>query len=76
MHNREKHIDPAAVEAELAAAREIARFFAERGLTGDAAPGYFIHTLGCQQNEADSERLRDFALSWDTAEWKKRRMQD
>ena len=56
MH-REKHIDPALVEAELQTAREIAQSLAAKGLTGDAAPGYFIHTLGCQQNEADSERL-------------------
>lgn len=25
--------------------------------TGDRAPGYFVQTFGCQQNEADSERL-------------------
>lgn len=56
MH-REKHIDPALVEAEFQTAREIAQSLAAKGLTGDAAPGYFIHTLGCQQNEADSERL-------------------
>ena len=27
------------------------------GRTGENAPKYFIQTFGCQQNEADSERL-------------------
>ena len=56
-----KHIDPIEVERELATAREIAKGFASRGMMGDTAPGYFIHTLGCQQNEADSERLAGLA---------------
>ncbi len=57
MQNKVKHIDKSEVSAQLNTAREIADGFAARGLVGEAAPGYFIHTLGCQQNEADSERL-------------------
>jgi len=57
LQNKVKHIDKSEVSAQLNTAREIADDFAARGLVGEAAPGYFIHTLGCQQNEADSERL-------------------
>ena len=53
----EHFTSPGAVEAELSAAREIANYFASEGLVGDNAPGYFIQTFGCQQNEADSEKL-------------------
>lgn len=45
------------VTRQLDIARELARTFAEQGRVGDDAPGYYILTLGCQQNEADSERL-------------------
>ncbi|MGN1345645.1 MAG: tRNA (N6-isopentenyl adenosine(37)-C2)-methylthiotransferase MiaB [Eubacteriales bacterium] len=47
-----KIIDPA-VAPELAAADAVASLHAKRGVT----PKYFIQTFGCQQNEADSERL-------------------
>ncbi len=56
-NNDTKHTDPALVREQLETAREIARELAERGLVGERAPGYYILTLGCQQNEADSERL-------------------
>ena len=49
--------DPGEVSAELETARKIKEEFASRGLTDERAPGYFIRTFGCQQNEADSERL-------------------
>lgn len=57
LQNDTRHTDPALVGEQLAVARDIAHGFAERGLVGDDAPGYYILTLGCQQNEADSERL-------------------
>ena len=49
--------DPSEIFSELEAARQIAEDFRLRGLTDGNAPGYFIRTFGCQQNEADSERL-------------------
>lgn len=42
------------IERFLSAVRAI---HAQNGRTGDKAPGYFVQTFGCQQNEADSERL-------------------
>lgn len=33
------------------------------GLTGNSAPGVFVRTFGCQQNEADSERMMGVALA-------------
>ena len=47
-----KIIDPA-VAPELAVADKVAAHHAGRGVP----PKYFIQTFGCQQNEADSERL-------------------
>lgn len=47
-----KIIDPT-VAPELAVADKVAARHAKRGVT----PKYFIQTFGCQQNEADSERL-------------------
>ncbi len=47
-----KIIDPT-VAPELAVAEKVAARHAKFGVT----PGYFIQTFGCQQNEADSERL-------------------
>ena len=45
------------IEKQLGIAEEIAEDNRSRGLCGDCAPGYFIRTFGCQQNEADSELL-------------------
>ncbi len=45
-------IDPT-VAPELAVAEKVAARHAKNGVT----PKYFIQTFGCQQNEADSERL-------------------
>ena len=47
-----KIIDPT-VAPELAVADKVAARHAKHGIT----PKYFIQTFGCQQNEADSERL-------------------
>ena len=49
------------IETHLEAARRIAEGFESRGMVGDSAPGYYIQTFGCQQNEADSERLAGLA---------------
>jgi len=50
-------LPPEEVSAQLAAAEGVRLAFAARGMVGDASPGYYILTFGCQQNEADSERL-------------------
>ncbi len=42
-------------------AAAVARHHAERGMVGDGAPKYFVRTFGCQQNEADSEKLAGLA---------------
>ncbi|MBE6598269.1 MAG: tRNA (N6-isopentenyl adenosine(37)-C2)-methylthiotransferase MiaB [Ruminococcaceae bacterium] len=42
------------LDATVSAIRKIHE---KRGKTGSAAPGYYVQTFGCQQNEADSERL-------------------
>ena len=38
-------------------AESVAALHRAAGKTGDNAPGFFIQTFGCQQNEADSEKL-------------------
>ena len=56
-------IDKNIIDREMDTAREISRIFKEKGRVGERAPGYFIQTFGCQQNEADSERLAGIAES-------------
>ena len=57
----EQYIESAVTDPETA--EHLSRIAAVRdrlkaaGRVGDAAPKYFIQTFGCQQNEADSERL-------------------
>ncbi|MBO6053658.1 MAG: tRNA (N6-isopentenyl adenosine(37)-C2)-methylthiotransferase MiaB [Clostridia bacterium] len=41
----------------LAAADAVRDLFARGGRTGENAPKYYVQTFGCQQNEADGERL-------------------
>ncbi len=55
------HTDIETVEKELEAALEVKAYFESQGLTGERAPGYFVRTFGCQQNEADSERMAGLA---------------
>ena len=49
-------IPQAEVDRQLQYCREIARMNADRGET----PLAFVDTYGCQQNEADSERIRGY----------------
>ena len=61
MNNTSKHVPECDVTAALDCARRIAAGFAKKGMVSDNAPGYYIETFGCQQNEADSERLAGLA---------------
>jgi len=45
------------IHKQLSYAQQIQRAFAAAGRVGERAPGYYILTFGCQQNEADSQRL-------------------
>ncbi len=55
------HTDEKTVLNELETARRVAEGFVREGKVGDKAPGYHVVTFGCQQNEADSERLAGLA---------------
>ncbi|MBR4960420.1 MAG: tRNA (N6-isopentenyl adenosine(37)-C2)-methylthiotransferase MiaB [Clostridia bacterium] len=56
-------LPPETVQNQLAAADRIRLRFAAEGKTGTDAPLYYILTFGCQQNEADSERLGGLCVS-------------
>ena len=56
-------LPPDAVQNQLAAADRVRLRFAAEGKTGTDAPLYYILTFGCQQNEADSERLGGLCVS-------------
>ena len=45
------------VASYLSVAESVAEYHRKNGRVGDNSPKYFIQTFGCQQNEADSERL-------------------
>ena len=57
----ENYIAPKFIDSDVAPHLEIADkisdIYKKDGKTGENAPKYYIQTLGCQQNEADSERL-------------------
>lgn len=54
IHSRTVDAD---VAEHLSAAEAVAKLHEKEGRAGENAPKYFIQTFGCQQNEADSERL-------------------
>ena len=54
MSNQTTVISRAALEAQLAYCDKIAVYWQER----NRAPQAYVETYGCQQNEADSERIR------------------
>ncbi len=55
LKNSTDRIEEAAVDKSLDICSEIAKLNREK--YGDEKPGFYIETFGCQQNEADSERL-------------------
>ena len=56
MDSRTTHISPADIDRQKQYCLEIKEVYAERGVT----PLAFVDTYGCQQNEADSERIRGY----------------
>ena len=52
-----KYVDDALIERQLEFADKVAQFVRKNDPYAGVIPGYYIQTLGCQQNEADSERI-------------------
>lgn len=50
------------IEAQFRHAAAVAEIHAKNGNTGDKAPLCYVQTFGCQQNEADSERIAGLAV--------------
>ncbi len=54
-----QYIDDSTVKAQLELCERIKEKL--KGTYGEEKPGFYIQTLGCQQNEADSERMAGLA---------------
>ena len=54
MNTKTTRITPQQVDAQLAVCQKIHAYWAQRNIT----PKAYVETYGCQQNEADSERIR------------------
>ena len=54
MNTKTTRITPAQVEGQMAFCQKIHAYWTERNIT----PRAYVETYGCQQNEADSERIR------------------
>ena len=54
MNTKTTRITPAQVDEQLAVCQKIHAYWTERNTT----PKAYVETYGCQQNEADSERIR------------------
>ncbi len=50
------------IDIQFRYAAEVAGIHAKNGRVGDKAPLCFVQTFGCQQNEADSERIAGLAV--------------
>ena len=50
------------IEKQFRYAEQVAAIHKQNGRVGEAAPRCFVQTFGCQQNEADSERIAGLAL--------------
>ncbi|MCQ2424221.1 MAG: tRNA (N6-isopentenyl adenosine(37)-C2)-methylthiotransferase MiaB [Clostridia bacterium] len=62
-HERaEIFVPPEEIKRQLAVADGVAARFAAEGRIGDKKPLCFVQTFGCQQNEADSERMAGYAV--------------
>ena len=54
MNTKTTRITPAQVEGQMAFCQKIHAYWLDKGVT----PKAYVETYGCQQNEADSERIR------------------
>ena len=54
MNTKTTRITPAQVDAQLGVCQKIHAYWLDQGIT----PKAYVETYGCQQNEADSERIR------------------
>lgn len=50
------------IEKQFRYAEQVAAIHKQNGRVGEAAPRCFVQTFGCQQNEADSERIAGLAI--------------
>ncbi len=55
------HIEEAEIERQRLLCETIEKELFSRGFDKERRPGYYIQTFGCQQNEADSERMAGIA---------------
>ena len=56
MERKTTHISQADIDRQLQYCQEVKAVYAARGVQ----PLAFVDTYGCQQNEADSERIRGY----------------
>ena len=56
------HVEEATIERQRQLCETIEKELQQRGFSEENRPGYYIQTFGCQQNEADSERMA--GLAW------------
>ena len=49
------------IDRQFRFAEQVAAIHAQNGRAGENAPKCFVQTFGCQQNEADSERIAGLA---------------
>ena len=56
------HVEEAIIERQRQLCETIEKELQQRGFSEENRPGYYIQTFGCQQNEADSERMA--GLAW------------
>ncbi len=50
------------IEKQFRYAEQVAAIHRQNGRVGESAPRCFVQTFGCQQNEADSERIAGLAM--------------
>ena len=62
MRTAAPHVEEAVIERQRQLCETIEKELKQRGFGEENRPGYYIQTFGCQQNEADSERMA--GLAW------------
>ena len=57
-----RELSPEDIDKQFRFAHQVAAIHEKNGRVGETAPKCFVQTFGCQQNEADSERLAGMAV--------------